>query len=337
MLKFDQDIMLKLVSELRKSVRRLNNLSTLKKEELFGDPDKIASAKYHFIVAIESCIDMCNHIISQNSFRVPEDYADTFRVISLSFSNLGGPEVIDEYFSANGHRPYADKIYGNLGEFYFSKLRYEDAASVYKSFINLNPYHRVSPHFSMRIVEIYGEAGFPKLVVESKKEFATRYAVDAEYWHRFDIEDSPEVVGFLKTNLSDLANHYHALYQEPVFEDEQPQNFAEASRWYRQFLYSFPSDEETPQINYQLADLLLENRSFGDAADAERCLGECGREISLPRAFHAAGQMGRRGIVILGDPGSGKTTHLKRLLLWCLGDVLSEHFAVVGCQEDWGQ
>ena len=82
MLKFDQDIMLKLVSELRKSVRRLNNLSTLKKEELFGDPDKIASAKYHFIVAIESCIDMCNHIISQNSFRVPEDYADTFRVMA---------------------------------------------------------------------------------------------------------------------------------------------------------------------------------------------------------------------------------------------------------------
>jgi len=192
--------------------------------------------------------------------------SDTFRVVSLSFSNLGGPEVVDEYFSEHGHRIYGDKIYGNLGEFYFSKLRYEDAASVYKSFINLNPYHRVSPHFSMRIVEIYGEAGFPKLVVESKKEFATRYAVDAEYWHRFDIADSPEVVGFLKTNLSDLANHYHALYQEPVFEDEQPQNFAEASRWYRQFLYSFPSDEETPQINYQLADLLLENEDFGEAA-----------------------------------------------------------------------
>ena len=26
--------------------------------------------------------------------------ADTFRVVSLSFSNLGGPEVVDEYFAA---------------------------------------------------------------------------------------------------------------------------------------------------------------------------------------------------------------------------------------------
>jgi tetratricopeptide (TPR) repeat protein len=192
--------------------------------------------------------------------------ADTFRVVSLSFSNLGGPEVVDEYFAENGHRSYADKIYGNLGEFYFTKLRYDDAASVYKSFIALNPNHRVSPHFNMRIVEIYGEANFPQLVVESKKEFATRYAVDAEYWQHFDIAESPEVVGFLKTNLTDLANHYHALYQEPAFVDDQATSFAEASRWYGQFLYSFPADEETPQINYQLADLLLENKNFGESA-----------------------------------------------------------------------
>ena len=79
---YDSDIMLRLISELRKSVRRLQFLAGLKKEEIVADPDKIASAKYHFIVAIESCIDMCNHIISRNGFRVPDDYADTFRVMA---------------------------------------------------------------------------------------------------------------------------------------------------------------------------------------------------------------------------------------------------------------
>jgi len=38
--------------------------------------------RYHFIVAIEACIDLCNHLISRNSFRVPEDYGDTFRVMA---------------------------------------------------------------------------------------------------------------------------------------------------------------------------------------------------------------------------------------------------------------
>jgi tetratricopeptide (TPR) repeat protein len=191
---------------------------------------------------------------------------DTFRVISLSFSNLGGPDVLDAYFASNGHRTYADKIYGNLAEFYFEKLRYEDAASVYRSFVRLNPYHRVSPHFGMRVVDIYAEAGFPRLVVEAKKDFASRYAVDAEYWNFFDKGDSPEVIGFLKQNLTDLAGHYHALYQEEALFDEKPANFSEALQWYSQFLDSFPADEESPQINYQLADLLLENEDFGRAA-----------------------------------------------------------------------
>ncbi|MEJ2298825.1 MAG: tetratricopeptide repeat protein [Woeseiaceae bacterium] len=193
--------------------------------------------------------------------------SDTFRVISLSFSNMGGPEILDQYFAKNGHRSYADKIYSNLAEFHFDKLRFDDAASVYKSFIELNPYHRESPYFAMRVVEIYGEAGFPKLVVETKKDFAMRYALTSSYWDHIAVEDSPEVVGFLKTNLTDLAGHYHALYQEDELVDEKPANFAEAGRWYRQLLDSFPDDPDIPGINYQLADLLLENQDFVAAAE----------------------------------------------------------------------
>jgi len=214
---------------------------------------------------------------------------DTFRVISLSFSNLGGPEVVDEYFSGRGHRSYADKIYANLGEFYFEKLRYDDAASIYKSFIELNPFHKVSPYFSMRVVDIYAEAGFPILVVESKKEFATIYALNANYWSHFDVDSSPEVVGFLKTNLTDLAGHYHALYQEEALLDEQAANFNEAHRWYRQFLTSFPAAAESAQINYQLADLLLENDDFGEAAtEYERTAYEYAEHEQSSAAGYAA-------------------------------------------------
>ncbi len=192
--------------------------------------------------------------------------ADTYRVISLSFSNLGGPEVVNEYFGTYGNRSYEDRIYSNLGEFYLTKLRYQDAASVYGAFVELNPFHRVAPQFSMRVAEIYADGGFPLLVVEAKKDFATRYGLQSEYWHHFDTADSPEVVDYLKANLTDLANHYHALYQEDAFVEEKPANFGEASYWYREFLGSFPEEPESPSINYQLADLLLENENFGDAA-----------------------------------------------------------------------
>ncbi len=82
MLRFNPDKIAKLVSELRRAVVRMDNLRNLGVETFITDPDKTGSAKYNLIVAIEAAIDICNHIISQNAFRVPEDYADTFQVLS---------------------------------------------------------------------------------------------------------------------------------------------------------------------------------------------------------------------------------------------------------------
>jgi tetratricopeptide (TPR) repeat protein len=191
---------------------------------------------------------------------------DTFQVVSLSFSNLGGLEVIGPYFAASGHRAYEDRVYRHIAEFHFAKLRYQDAATVYRSFVMLYPSHPASPHFSMRVIEIYEKGGFPQLVLAAKKDFAATYGLQGEYWQHFDVDKSPEVLGYLKSNLTDLANHYHAQYQDPKQHDQQAANYAEATRWYRAFLTSFHTDPQAPQTHYQLADLVLENHDYAAAA-----------------------------------------------------------------------
>ncbi|MFO7979541.1 MAG: DUF86 domain-containing protein [Candidatus Aminicenantes bacterium] len=79
--RYDADRMLKLVSQMREALGNLQRLKDYKKSVFISDPDKIGSAKYNFIMAIEAAIDMCNHIISRNGYRAPEDYADTFTVL----------------------------------------------------------------------------------------------------------------------------------------------------------------------------------------------------------------------------------------------------------------
>ncbi len=192
--------------------------------------------------------------------------ADTYRVISLSFTNLGGPDAARKYYSTFGNRPYEDRVYSNLGEHYLAKLRYDDAASTYKAFVALYPFHRAAPRFSMRIIETFTQGGFPKLVLQSKREFASKYGLEAEYWRHFKPEESPEVLAYLKTNLKDLATHYHAEYQSAEKADEKLANYQEALRWYGGYLKSFPKDADSPPISYELADLLLENKDFGEAA-----------------------------------------------------------------------
>lgn len=193
---------------------------------------------------------------------------DTYRVISLSFSNLGGPQSVVDYFARNGGRGYEDKVYSHLGEFYLTKRRYSDAAESYKAFVGLYPFHEVSPKFNLRMIEIYTQGGFGQLVIQAKKDYATTYALDAEYWQHFDIASRPDVVEFVKTNLKDLASHYHALYQDPRFANDKQANYAEALVWYRNYLASFPQEEASPAMNYQMADLMLENGDFHDAAVA---------------------------------------------------------------------
>lgn len=191
---------------------------------------------------------------------------DIYRVVSLTFSNLGGANAVKEYFDTNGKRAYEVNIYSNLGEYYFDKRRYSDAAVSYKAFVILNPYHKVSPHFDMRVNEIYKAGGFPRLVIDSYKEIFADYGMKSEYWKHFDVNAYPEVLGYVKASLKELANHYHALYQDKRLEKDREGNFQEAMKWYREFLASFPKDQESPAINYQLADLLLENKRYDLAA-----------------------------------------------------------------------
>jgi len=48
---------------------------------------------HNFIVAIEGMIDLCNHVITKNNFREPNDYADTFRIMKEQ-------ALFDESFTA---------------------------------------------------------------------------------------------------------------------------------------------------------------------------------------------------------------------------------------------
>ena len=78
---FNIDKINSLISELRRVQKRLEFIGLKGREEFLNDPDKIDSAKYNFIVGIESAIDICNHIISQNGYRAPKDYGDSFQVL----------------------------------------------------------------------------------------------------------------------------------------------------------------------------------------------------------------------------------------------------------------
>ena len=241
-------------------------LALYKQGWTFYKQDLYEEALNHFIALLDYKVSIGYDFEQTHNSSIKKRMEDTFRVISLSFSNLGGSDSVIDYFKRHGVKPYESDIYSYLAEFYLTKRRYSDAASTYKAFVKNNQFHKLAPHFSMRMIEIYHKGHFPKLVIEAKKDYASAYGINESYWKYYNIIESPEVVMFLKKNIVDLANHYHAVYQDRNYRNKKKQSFKDAAHWYKQFLISFPKDEKSAGINYLLADLYLENKDFLAAA-----------------------------------------------------------------------
>ena len=80
-----------MLSNLKQYVGVLRALAAVPRQEFMASPDKIGNAKYHFVIAIECCIDIANHVIASENYRMPGDNADTFAV-------LGEQRVLDAAF-----------------------------------------------------------------------------------------------------------------------------------------------------------------------------------------------------------------------------------------------
>lgn len=81
-MKYDVEKITNLISEFKTSKTLLSELSEKDRDDFMSQPHLISSAKYNFIIAIEAIIDICNHLISKNGLRVPDNYADTFNVMA---------------------------------------------------------------------------------------------------------------------------------------------------------------------------------------------------------------------------------------------------------------
>ncbi len=187
---------------------------------------------------------------------------DTFRVLSISFSYMQGAESIDAYMQTLDVRPeYAHVIYLNLGDLYLEKGRHIDAAGAYEAFVDRDPMHPKAPLLQVEVIEAYKQGGFPSLVLDGKKAFVDRYGMDGEFWVRNPREENTAVAGHLKTNLTDLAQYYHAEAQA----NGELGDYQEAARWYRKYLTFFPEDPDSANTNFLLAEILFESRDYAAA------------------------------------------------------------------------
>ena len=186
---------------------------------------------------------------------------DTFRVLSISFSYMDGADAIDKFFASREAPKYAHVVYANLGDLYLEKERYQDAAETYEAFVAHDPHHPKAPVLQAQVIEAYKQGGFPSLVLDGKKDFVERYGMDGPFWVRNPRAENEAVAEYLKSNLTDLAQYYHAEAQA----NGAKSDYREAANWYRKYLAYFPGEPDTANTNFLLAEILFESEDYAAA------------------------------------------------------------------------
>ena len=75
-------VLVGLLDRLAVEQRDLRRLAQVAMDDLLVDIDRMKSVKYSFVIAIEVCIDICQHLVSRNRLRAPESFADAFAVLA---------------------------------------------------------------------------------------------------------------------------------------------------------------------------------------------------------------------------------------------------------------
>lgn len=192
--------------------------------------------------------------------------AECLRVISLSFSALGGGPAINRHLAAHGDPPYFVALYGALGAQLLDQQRYSDAAQTYVAFVERYPQHEVAPRFDDKAIGAYRDGGFTTPMQQLQERYIARYAPGAAYWANRKAD--PAVLAAVRTQLDTLAAAAHARAQSlPLADTEQrTRAFDSASSHYRRRLELFPEDAAAARTSMLLADSLLDARHYGEAA-----------------------------------------------------------------------
>ncbi len=217
---------------------------------------------------------------------------DTLRVMSLAFSYLDGAESIAAIATPAGPGNYQHLLYLGLAELYLDKERYGDSADTLEHYVENYPLSDFAPDFSVRLIELFQQGGFPSEILPAKESFVHRYGLHSSYWSSRDEATQQHLRPYLYEYLQQLAQYYHSTAQslqgtssaaiassgaanavrQQLSRDQVQKSIYEAyikaSEWYAEFAETFPSDPKTPGMVFLMAESLTEAKQFPSAIAA---------------------------------------------------------------------
>lgn len=207
------------------------------------------------------------NIISDSSINATASEADksftgdVLRIVGITLSYNTDTSQLNGIFADRPDRTYRPLIYKSLGELYLSTGRHVDAANVYIAFTTTSPSSPLAPEFLDLAIQAYKQGNFKDETLATMKNYVQQYGVRSEFYLAQTADNQQAISIKLKSHILELAKYYHSVAKStraiPVF--------LQAAYWYNLYVESFQTAEDTPHINFLLADAYYDGQDFTHA------------------------------------------------------------------------
>ncbi len=110
----DEELIENKIDIILKNLKYLNEIKSLEKEDFLASFERKQAAKHSLQEAIESCLDISNHVISGEGWERAETYSEMFT--RLSENEVIGNELKDRLQNMAGFRNLLVHRYGEIDD-----------------------------------------------------------------------------------------------------------------------------------------------------------------------------------------------------------------------------
>lgn len=200
----------------------------------------------------------------QNKYHFPAVRDEALEYIGISFLDYGGPTRAADYFSKIGGRDYGLQVLKKIGDVYMDvKEEYDKAINAYQLLLSMYPNSPEAPKINAKLAEAYRNIEDERMAYVRREELYKKYKTGSEWWEKNQDEESRNDALVLAEKA--LRDNINLLLLRG--KDSNDTNlYFQAINDSRDYLATFPENENTPLIHWNMALTLDEKLGMHDEA-----------------------------------------------------------------------
>jgi len=221
-----------------------------------------AISTYIYLISDISLLETLNtELLGKTKADVKNESLD---YIAHSLTEYGGPSTAQQLLNTPETQSFAIDIFLRMGEIYKKRNFYPEAIQTYETLLALFPLYPEAPVIQKEIIECYEHDMEEEKAIAAREVFVKKYGPNSQWISQYsEGKVRNDAITLSQEMLFALGTYYQAKAQEK----NRVREYRMAIEKYEDYIQKFRDSENTPKVNYYLAECYYTINEFEQAAE----------------------------------------------------------------------